>query len=187
MNPNIKRILLVSFGDGKLFFCATDENRVVFFENLKYGELASATKRETVISLFRDKKEIDSGVVYLTGGQIETTYLEGFDLLKKEVTKIVPDWQTCANGKNLPASYFKVGDIIEIDKDWQHFEEPHKWLSNIATYRSFGADLSDIFSKNNTASMIRVTDFFGLTMLDSSSRKIIFTSSPCNKDLEKYY
>ena len=188
MNPNIQRILVVSFDGKKLFFCSVDESRVVFFDDVSYGILASVTNKETVISLFRGGKEFDNGTPFLIQGQIESLQFSGFELLKKEAKVSNKDWQTNLSQHKLPAAYFAEGDVIEIDKDWKNFEEPEKWLSLISTYRSYGAIFIDIESQNSShVTLKKIIDFFDLKLEDISTKKDIFTSTPSIASLNEYY
>ena len=121
----------------------------------------------------------------MSGAKLEVNAFSGFDFLKKDSKLPEKEWLKWMNDCSFSTSIFKEGDVIEIHKDWQLFEEENKWLSTIATDRSFGEQYSELFHHVKHADPIN--KFFELKHETSFSKNIIFTSFPDNEYLNRFY
>lgn len=181
----IDRILVVSFNNNtQMLFCAMDENRIIFFDKLKIGGLCSLATEETIISVFREGKEIDKGTPYVTGGHVATIQLGGLDVMRREFNVSEGDW---TNAKHLSSYDFKDGDVIEIKKDWAYHEEPEKSLSLIATFRSFGAHFPAVFGRRHENLVKKIINFSGQLFKQLEVKKIVFETCPDDEILGKFY
>ena len=186
MTDNIKRILVVALGNNKLFFCGVDQERIVFFDDLLLGSLVGMTEKDTCISVRRNGAVVDTKTLMLSGGHMQKIFVTDFDVTKGNNADFNVEQKQ--DVKKLHAFSFQKNDILEINKEWKDFEQPEAWLSQISTYRSYGADFIDVFVTNHTL-LAPIMDFFELNFekMVSMSKKIIFTSCPEDPNLNKFY
>ncbi len=166
------RILVINIGtkeDRWLMFCGYDavKNRLIFFRTLFLSRLpAYHTKESTIITVFRDGKEFESGTPHLTNGHQEKYHLAGLIETQRS---------------NSQSSYFKAfnflsGDIITIEKfDWKEAEIP---LDSIATRRTVGNLSSEVFLNDETLNE-QLCDFFPELQLKVAT--VVFEAYPGSK------
>ena len=186
MNPNIKRILLVSFDGSRLLFLAQADKKIIFFDSINFGEvLPSLTDSPTKILLFRNGEEIDNAIPVSKGenGKVIIELL-GFDKIRGDLSITDENWPNHLRENKFTTRLFKEGDILEIRKDWKPFEEKDGWINAISEYREYNGSTFNLLNDLNNSETVR--NFIGLDLTPMFFDKYIFASPLCAQDLREY-
>lgn len=181
-----KKILVVNLGSEgtpQNYFCTMDNNRIMFFYEMNhlYGIPEKQDRYRSGIEIWCDNKLFDRGIYSWVGHHGGCFENDGFNYLR---LRLKNKESVIKSHEKLVSYWFKDGDWIKIIKE--KWEDPERWLSQITSYRQYGAQFSEVF-RHDRALSVKLIRFFKCGIEDLNPKKVIFSNQPDNNELHKFF